>query len=182
MHRGLYGPDSHRSSTTSTKFRAICDRRHRRLIGATRADAASLDQRKCTEPVTPSSGFPIDLRRSGCRSGNHQPPELPARCTRESRGSQCRRQVSSSANSCNLRTNRISHQISMEVRRGRARRRGNPGTVFLREKENAPRRWLPRPASQLTSGEPAATREAFNLRRSYLGAITTLEARIGSVK
>ena len=36
--------------------------------------------------------------------------------------------------------------------------------------------------SQLTSGEPAATREAFNLRRSYLGAITTLEARIGSVK
>ena len=36
--------------------------------------------------------------------------------------------------------------------------------------------------SQLTSGKPAATREAFNLRRSYLGAITTLEARIGSVK
>jgi len=50
------------------------------------------------------------------------------------------------------------------------------------EKKNAPGRWLPRPASQLTSGEPAVTREALNLRRSYLGAITTVEAGIGSVK
>ena len=39
------------------------------------------DHKKCTEPVAPSSGFPIDLRRSGCRSGSHQPPALRSRCT-----------------------------------------------------------------------------------------------------
>jgi hypothetical protein len=41
----------------------------------------------------PSSGFPIDLRRSGCRSGDHQPPVLRSRCTRESRGCNALRQV-----------------------------------------------------------------------------------------
>ena len=47
------------------------------------------DHKKCTEPVAPSSGFPIDLRRSECRSGSHQPPALRSRCTRESRGVRC---------------------------------------------------------------------------------------------
>jgi hypothetical protein len=35
---------------------------------------------KCTEPVTPSSGFPTDRRRSGCHSESHQPRALRTRC------------------------------------------------------------------------------------------------------
>ena len=41
-------------------------------------------RRKCTEPVAPSSGFPTDRRRSGCRSESHQPRVLRTRCSRES--------------------------------------------------------------------------------------------------
>jgi hypothetical protein len=41
-------------------------------------------RRKCTEPVAPSSGFPTDRRRSGCRSESHQPRVLRTRCNRES--------------------------------------------------------------------------------------------------
>jgi len=51
----------------------------------------------------PSSGFPIDLRRSGCRSGDHQPPVLRSRCTRESRGCNARRQVPERRKVRNLR-------------------------------------------------------------------------------
>jgi hypothetical protein len=52
----------------------------------------------------PSSGFPIDLRRSGCRSGDHQPPVLRSRCTRESRGPDALRQVSPDEKTRNLRS------------------------------------------------------------------------------
>jgi hypothetical protein len=41
--------------------------------------------KKCTEPVTPSSGFPTDLRRSDCHSESHQPRALRTRCTQDSR-------------------------------------------------------------------------------------------------
>ena len=41
---------------------------------------------KCTEPVAPSSGFPTDRRRSGCRSESHQPRTLRTRCIADSRG------------------------------------------------------------------------------------------------
>jgi hypothetical protein len=42
-------------------------------------------QRKCTEPVTPSSGFPTDRRRSDCLSESHQPRTLRTRCMHDSR-------------------------------------------------------------------------------------------------
>jgi hypothetical protein len=43
-----------------------------------------MHQRKCTEPVAPSSGFPTDRRRSGNHSENHQPWTLRARCSGDS--------------------------------------------------------------------------------------------------
>ena len=51
----------------------------------------------------PSSGFPIDLRRSGCRSGDHQPPVLRSRCTQESRRLNALRQVPGRRKRRNLR-------------------------------------------------------------------------------
>lgn len=42
--------------------------------------------KKCTEPVSPSSGNPTDLRRSGCHSENHQPRALRTRCKPHTRG------------------------------------------------------------------------------------------------
>jgi hypothetical protein len=44
-----------------------------------------IQKRKCTEPVAPSSGFPTDLRRSGCRSESHQPRTLRTRCKQHPR-------------------------------------------------------------------------------------------------
>jgi hypothetical protein len=41
-------------------------------------------KKKCTEPVTSSSGNPTDLRRSGCHSESHQPRTLRTRCSRDS--------------------------------------------------------------------------------------------------
>jgi hypothetical protein len=41
--------------------------------------------KKCTEPVTPSSSFPTDRRRSDCHSENLQPRALRTRCMRDSR-------------------------------------------------------------------------------------------------
>jgi hypothetical protein len=47
--------------------------------------AATNSEKKCTEPVAPSSGFPTDLRRSGCRSESHQPRTLRTRCNQHPR-------------------------------------------------------------------------------------------------
>lgn len=57
----------------------------RETLGATVARRDSTQ--KCTEPESPSSDFPTDLRRGDCRSGSHQPWALPARCNWESRRS-----------------------------------------------------------------------------------------------
>ena len=54
-----------------------------------RRGAARRTTKNAPSRFAPSSGFPIDLRRSGCRSGSHQPPVLRSRCTRESRGVRC---------------------------------------------------------------------------------------------
>jgi hypothetical protein len=56
------------------------------------APRASWTKKKCTEPVAPSSGFPTDRRRSGCRSESHQPRALRTRCIADSRGARYRRQ------------------------------------------------------------------------------------------
>ena len=70
------------NTTTLTRMRRRLTRRA--YVGSGRR-LREPGPRKCTESVAPSSGFPIDLRRSGCRSGSHQPPALRSRCTRESR-------------------------------------------------------------------------------------------------
>jgi hypothetical protein len=41
---------------------------------------------KCTEPVSPSSGNPTDLRRSDCHSESHQPWALRTRCKQHTMG------------------------------------------------------------------------------------------------
>ena len=69
----------------------------------TRRDQTMPDQRKCIEPVAPSSDFPTDLRRSGCRPGSHQPLVLRTRCTRESTGQRALRQVVCRGNYRNFR-------------------------------------------------------------------------------
>ena len=43
-------------------------------------------------------------------------------------------------------------------------------------RKSTPRRWLPRPTSQLTAAEATACRRAINLRRSFLGAHGTLRS------
>src|SRR5687768_15764127 len=50
-----------------------------------RIASEDMHQRKCTEPVAPSSGFPTDRRRSDCRSESHQPRTLRTRCIAHSR-------------------------------------------------------------------------------------------------
>jgi len=88
VHRGLYGPDGYRSSTSSTKFGAICDKSLSVVHGRTTVALPGNGRRsttKCTEPVAPSSGFPTDRRRSDCRSGSHQPRTLRTRCIAHSR-------------------------------------------------------------------------------------------------
>ena len=58
--------------------------------------ASAARTRKCTEPVAPSSGFPTDRRRSGCRSESHQPRALRTRCISDSRVGPARRKAPSS--------------------------------------------------------------------------------------
>jgi len=49
-------------------------------------------------------------------------------------------------------------------------------------RKSTPRRWLPRPTSQLTAAEATACRRAINLRRSVLGANGTLRRGSCAVK
>ena len=77
---------------------AICVRSYFAAEIATRMDAPTprplfaisrpqfAATKKCTGAVAPSSGFLTDLRRSGCRSGDHQPQVLLPRCNHHSRG------------------------------------------------------------------------------------------------
>src|ERR671919_1015922 len=58
---------------------------------------------KCTEPVTPPSGFPTDLRRSECRSESHQPRALRTRCNYDLMVSRNPRQASASGRVRKLR-------------------------------------------------------------------------------
>ena len=62
------------------------------------------DHENAPSRSAPSSDLPIDLRRSECRSGSHQPPALRSRCTRESRGCNAPRQVPGSGKRRNLRS------------------------------------------------------------------------------
>ena len=75
------------------KFGANCGQRVRRRGSDVRDGRERVRaHKKCTEPVAPSSGFPTDLRRSGCRSESHQPHALRTRCISDSRWARQRRQ------------------------------------------------------------------------------------------
>jgi len=93
--------------------------------------------------------------------------------------------LASSARQANCRNLREKH-ISSRFSRARAARRGAQCRAIRTrdspKKENAPRRWLPRPASRLTFAEASADRETINLRCSYLGATTTVDGPSSAVK
>ena len=76
------------------------------ILGAAGIGSADVRSgaKKCTEPVAPSSGFPTDIRRSGCRSESHQPRTLRTRCTRDSRDRAGGRQGSLERRSRKLRS------------------------------------------------------------------------------
>ena len=79
--------------------------RSRPLATGTRETrSARRTTKKCTEPVTLSSGFPTDLRRSDCHSESHQPPALRTRCMRDTKGARGGRQDPGCATSRKLRS------------------------------------------------------------------------------
>ncbi len=134
--------------------------------------------RKCTEPVTPSSGFPTDLRRSGCRSESHQPRTLRTRCKQHPRGRTTDRQAPEETNLPQIPANTLR---SLELAPAwlsdvpiPARGRPPERSANWNPKRNAPSRWRLRPAFRLTSAEAGADRRAINLGRSVLGANSTL--------
>ena len=67
-------------------------------------DCPTWSTKKCTEPVTPSSGSPTDRRRSGCRSENLQPRALRTRCKPQSRDPEEGRQELENPTSRKLRS------------------------------------------------------------------------------
>ena len=169
-------------SITSTKTIEQTRRRSRRTasrIGITsrsvRKEVHSsrpTPKRKCTEPVAPSSGFPTDLRRSGCRLESHQPWTLRTRCSGDSTKLSPGRQAPRKENSPQFAEN-----AETAVFRGLT-----PVSERVIPQRNAPSRWRLRPASRLTAAEATADRRAINLGRSVLGAIATLGGPQGAVK
>ncbi len=94
---GNLGGAMHSVKCPSGEKCAICARSHSRWAftpdarDSIRIVASSFaielrTNKKCTGAVAPSSGFLTDLRRSGCRSGDHQPQVLLPRCNHHSRG------------------------------------------------------------------------------------------------
>jgi hypothetical protein len=104
---------------------------------------------KCTEPVTPSSGFPTDLRRSGNHSENHQPRTLRTRCIAHTRALPRRRQARQEDTSRKLRFFLFAtvtlrpppHALSAsEEEKGRARGPGRGKNSPSRERFRPPSR------------------------------------------
>jgi hypothetical protein len=135
-------------------------------------------QRKCTEPVTPSSGFPTDRRRSDCLLESHQPRTLRTRCSHDSRGDVRLRQARRQASCRNLRFFLFARVVlrrealALESSSGKetaehecsAARFAEPGTLSSTVPTDLP---LPR----------TAAREASSYRRPVLGAGGTLRQR-----
>src|SRR6188474_1650656 len=139
---------------------------------------------KCTEPVAPSSGFPTDRRRSGCRSENHQPRVLRARCMADTRGTRAVRQGGRSRAARKLRfflfaQGRTAYRGGCSIcerEEKRAERGGStpkefaePGTLSSTFPTNLP---LPR----------SAPRGASSYRRPVLGAGRTLREGARPIK
>jgi hypothetical protein len=93
-------PEAGRSTSVSAAAAVVGESLGRAL---TRRPRVPRTTKKCTEPVTLSSGFPTDLRRSDCHSESHQPPALRTRCMRDSRGAHRGRQAPSRATCRKLR-------------------------------------------------------------------------------
>jgi hypothetical protein len=95
-----------------------------------------------------------------------RPSALRARCTRKPTGEFCGRQALRTRRDRKLRQ----FWTSRSFRDGFALESAN-------SRKNAPRSVLPRPTYRLTSAEAFACRRAINLRRSFLGALGTLDPR-----
>ena len=191
--------------SASTKMIALTRRRRRRS-----ASIGSAAKRKCTEPVTPSSDFPTDHRRSDNHSESHQPQTLRSRCIAElwtdgNRSSTPGHEIGAI---CDIASGGLASPVAncadlvRSSRPGLARttlrpvaRRG--GDLRRRRKDlsrtaplvdaigpprNAPSRLRLRPASRLTPAEAAADRRAINLGRSVLGASRDSRGRGEPVK
>jgi hypothetical protein len=135
--------------------------------------------KKCTEPVSPLSGFPTDRRRSDCLSGSHQPRALRTRCKPHTRGAGQPRQGRLERTLRKLRSFLFAqaetaiHRVCSESfeRRKRAgpegptaRKFAEPGTLSSTFPTNLP---LPR----------SAPRGASSYRRPVLGAAGMYEKR-----
>ena len=137
-----------------------------RRIGL-RHRASGRDHRNAPSRSRRRPAHPIDLRRSDCRAG--EPSTFGAPCSVHSEtywhiwwpSSTLSSESVANCDNPLLSSNSI----------------WNSGPD-----RSAPRRWLPRPTSQLTAAEATACRRAINLRRSVLGAHGTLRPRTHAVK
>ena len=99
QHRvGEHGHADDDEQTAHAAEHTDCDRARDRVRSTAEEQVPAQGHPGRTKENAPSRwplrpAFPTDLRRSGCRSGSHQPPALRSRCTRESRGSRSLRQV-----------------------------------------------------------------------------------------
>ncbi len=130
--------------------------------------------RKCTEPVTPSSGYPIDRRRSDCLSESHQPRALRTRCIDDSTKFLRDRQALAVTNYPQFPKMRSGIVARCPPRLKSARISGAQKCT----EPVAPSSGFP--TDRLLS--PVACRGAINLGRSVLGASTTLRRPFRLVK
>ena len=70
------------SRRTRSRITSVCRSLPKKRAAPPVACRETATTKKCTEPVTPSSSFPTDRRRSGCHSENLQPRALRTRCMR----------------------------------------------------------------------------------------------------
>ncbi len=87
--------------------RSSCDRRRllpRDPCFRKECRSANRGNKKCTEPVAPSSDFPTDHRRSDCLPESHQPWAFRTRCKPHTRGLGRTRQGGRMATSRKLRS------------------------------------------------------------------------------
>jgi hypothetical protein len=138
---------------------------------------------KCTEPVSPSSGNPTDLRRSDCHSESHQPRALRTRCSRDTTARADPGQAPAESNFAQIAgaalltvPGTVSAAIPCRSLQQSSRLTKTGPT------KSAPSRCRLRPAIRLTFAEATATRRAINLGRSVLGASSTLWGLSSRVK
>lgn len=148
------------------------ERAYARHSAKLRRAAAPHRARKCTESVSPPSSSP----------DRPSPKRLPG-----GRAFDLRRSVLGAirklvAHSAAVKQGESAFSRKLREFRSEPIFRLRPHPSRGNARKNAPRRWLPRPASRLTAAEATACRRAIVLGRSVLGAIGTLGPREASVK